>query len=196
MEENVETDFKYLILQKWKCLKLYIYKQTDIYIPHNILYILYNIYILNVLHISWKLGNDQQVRQVTENGSMLTFSHSDSSKNSGLLNSTILSTFEKASPFWHLHISLYYTMLFLVYSPSWISYTCCFSSISLPFIWPLLQAWNLLFISPLTVYLNIASAQNSLINYPNVQIQLCHTHAQKLSHLPIAFTKCSDSSSK
>ena len=42
----------------------------------------------------------------------------------------------------------------------------------------------------------LRSAQNSLINYPNVQIQLCHTHAQKLSHLPIAFTKCSDSSSK
>lgn len=39
------------------------YKQTDVYIPYNILYILYFIYI--------KLGNDQQMRQVTENGSML-----------------------------------------------------------------------------------------------------------------------------
>lgn len=127
----------------------------QIYTSHIIYYISCIVYILNVLHIIWKLGNDQQMRQVTENGSMLTFSHTNSSKNSGLLNSTILSSFEKAAPFWHLHISLYYTMLFLVYSPSCISYACCFGSISLPFIWPLLQAWNFS-ISPLTVYLNIA----------------------------------------
>lgn len=130
-------------------LYIYMYKQTDVYIPYNILYILYFIYI--------KLGNDQQMRQVTENGSMLRPSVTLILQR--ILNYLILYHFVeswKGCSFLTPSHSLYYTMLLLVYSPSCASYACCFSSISVPFIWPLLQAWNLLSISPLTVYLNIA----------------------------------------
>ena len=99
-----------------KITYIYIYKQTDIYIPYNVLYILYNIYILNVLHNlkARKWLADETSHWKLEHAE--TFSHTDSSKNSELFNSIpfcrVLKRLLLSDTF---TFSLYYTMLFLVY---------------------------------------------------------------------------------
>jgi len=137
------------------------------------------------------------MRQVTENGSMLR-----------PLVTLILQRILNYLTLYHF-VEFWKGCSFLTPSHS-LSTTHCYSLcilplvfhmpvVSVPFQSPLFDHCFRLEISPSLHSLftwTLQSAQNSLINYPNVQIQLCHTHAQKLFHLPIAFTKCSDSSSK